>query len=516
MVRLTDAGVAAPAEGRPAASTDSSAQWLLAALLLTGLAGAAYAQGAFYARGQLWLAALLASAGCLALTGTPIRLDRRWSGSAGPALLIIAAAGWPILAGALHAQLVAGLRLGLLVFAVPATIGCARRLTGQPARLLLDGLFGLGGVLAIIGWYGALRHHAPLAIEGQGLYRAASTLSYPNAAGVLLALLAVLGIALAAGQPPDRRWQLRGALLTVLLVGLAATLSRGAVLALTAGLVVLATGLPGLTAGLGVRRVLAGLAWPLTGAAIGTLALLPSLPVTATGKPALATGGLLLGMAVGSISASAGRLERWAYGVLALAAVATGVLRPFPAVTRTRLSLDSPDRWAAWRASWHVFTAHPLSGAGPGLRSLSWRSPDGVRIFSYAHNEYLQLLATLGLLGLVLLLAGLAAIGVLLRRHRTAGAAAEDAAAEDAAAEGTAAGDAAAGDAAAEGTADGTAEGAAGNSNPVALLPTAAAAAVSVVLLVSMTTDFIGHFPSLVLTAAAVVGCAAPVRPARP
>jgi hypothetical protein len=502
MVRLTDAGVdadvAAPAEGRPSADTDTSAQWLLATLLLTGLAGAAYAQGAFYARGQLWLAVLLAIAGCLALTGTPMRFDRRLSSSAGPALLIIAAAGWPILAGALHAQLAAGLRLGLLVFAVPVTIGCARRLTGQPARLLLDGLFGLGGVLAVIGWYGVLRHHAPLAIEGQGLYRAASTLSYPNAAGVLLALLAVLGIAVAAGQPLDRPWQPRGALLTVVLVGLAATLSRGAVLALTAGLVVLATGLPGLTAGLGVRRVLAGLAWPLTGAAIGTLALLPSMPVTATGNPALATGGLLLGMAVGSSSAWAGRSGRWAYGAygaLAATAVAIGVLRPFPAVTRARLSLDSPDRWAAWRAAWRVFTAHPLTGAGPGLRSLTWRSPDGVRIFGYAHNEYLQLLATLGLLGLVLLLAGLAAIGVLLRQHRSAGAAAE----------GTA-----------EGTADGAADGAAGHSNPVALLPTTAAAAVSVVLLVSMTTDFIGHFPSLVLTAAAVVGCAAPVRPARP
>jgi hypothetical protein len=40
--------------------------------------------------------------------------------------------------------------------------------------------------------------------------------------------------------------------------------------------------------------------------------------------------------------------------------------------------------------------------------------------------------------------------------------------------------------------------------------------AISIALLVSMIVDFTGHFPALVLTAAAVAGCAAPVRPARP
>ncbi|HEU5270081.1 MAG TPA: O-antigen ligase family protein, partial [Jatrophihabitans sp.] len=357
---------------------------------------------------------------------------------------------------------------------------CARRLTGTSAGLLLDGLLALGALLAILGWYGVLRHHAPLAIPGQGLYRAASTLTYPNATGVLLAMLALIGIALPAGRQPGRR-----ALLTIVLIGLAATLSRGAVLAFAAGLLVLATGLPGLVAGLGPRRVLTTLAWPLTGAALGTVTLLPSMPVTASGNPALAVGGLLLGVAVGSMR----RPVRWAYGALAGGVLAVGVLRPFPAVTGTRLSVGSPDRWAAWRAAWRVFTSHPLTGAGPGLRSLSWRSPDGTRIFGYAHNEYLQLLATLGVFGPVLLLAGLVAVGVLLRSSRPPADAAELTSVPP----------------------DQDCLASSADSRP-----RIGAAAAAVALLVSMALDFTGHFPVLVLTAAAVAGCAVPVRPARP
>jgi hypothetical protein len=499
MVQLTDDAVTGPAEGwpddarpaerrpddagaRPANPAGSTRQRLLAALLISALAGAAFAQGAFYTRGQVWLGGLLALAGCLALTirtappnlaGAP---SRGWL-----AALVIATAGWPLVAGAWHGQLPGGLRLGLLALAVPITIGCARRLTGNPARLLLDGLLGLGAMLAVLGWYGVLRHHAPLAIAGQGLYRAASTLSYPNAAGVLLAMLALVGIAQLAGGRPGH-----ATLLTMLLIGLAATLSRGALLAFAAGLLVLATGLPGLAAGLGARKVLAGLAWPLIGAAIGTLALLPSMPVTAAGNPALAAGGLLLGLAIGSIQA--GRAVRWAYGLLVAGAVAVAVLRPFPAVTRARVNLDSPDRWAAWRAAWQVFLRHPLTGAGPGLRSLSWHSPEGVQVFGYAHNEYLQLLAILGLAGLALLLAGLAALGLLLHRNQ----ASRNQASRNQASRNqvTAAADGPAG--------------------------TALAASVSTALLVSMALDFTGHFPVLVLTAAAVAGCAGPARPARP
>jgi O-antigen ligase len=484
-------------------------QQLLAALLLVALAGSAFTQGGFYSRGQGFLIALLLAAGCLALTIRRAELG----GSSRTATLIVAVAGWPVLAGAQHSELASGLRLGLLALGVPVTIGCGRRLSDSAARLLLDGLVGLGAVLALIGWYGVLGHRAPLAIEGQGLYRAASTLSYPNAAGVLLALLALLGIALAVGQPSDRRWQSRGALLSVLLVGLAATLSRGALVTSVAGVLVL-------LAGLGARRVLTVLAWPLLGAVVGAVALLPAAPTTAHPNPLLAVAGLLLGSAIGSIAFPAGRATGWLalpYVVLVLAGSAIAVWRSFAGIGHARLNLDSPDRWAVWHAAWRVFATHPVVGVGPGLRSLSWHpSTGGTQIFSYAHNEYLQLLADLGVLGLALLVAGLVSIAALLRRNwPVAGTVDPPQPAEPNHPYGPA--------------------GPAGPADPnpcdpndladpmdmVGLVERAhsisvAAVAIGAALLVSMTVDFTGHFPALVLTAAAVVGCAVPDRPARP
>src|SRR5690348_9911978 len=78
-------------------SAQDGRQTLLAAALLTGLAGASYAQGAFYPRGQLFLAALLLVAGAAALAIRPIRRVRL-----SRTLPVAALAGWPALSGLLH------------------------------------------------------------------------------------------------------------------------------------------------------------------------------------------------------------------------------------------------------------------------------------------------------------------------------------------------------------------------------------------------------------------------------
>jgi O-antigen ligase len=54
---------------------------------------------------------------------------------------------------------------------------------------------------------------------------------------------------------------------------------------------------------------------------------------------------------------------------------------------------------------------HPLTGVGPGGIALVWTTSDGRTVISrYAHNEYLQVLVQLGVIGFLLLLALLAAI----------------------------------------------------------------------------------------------------------
>ncbi len=62
-----------------------------------------------------------------------------------------------------------------------------------------------------------------------------------------------------------------------------------------------------------------------------------------------------------------------------------------------------------------VIAAHPLTGAGPGHADLRWKEPHGgIQFFAYAHNEYAQIVAELGLVGLALLAVLLVAIARLL------------------------------------------------------------------------------------------------------
>jgi O-antigen ligase len=105
-----------------------------------------------------------------------------------------------------------------------------------------------------------------------------------------------------------------------------------------------------------------------------------------------------------------------------VAAVAGQVGDSARLVAETRITLASPDRSGAVGAALRVAAAHPLTGAGPGQADLRSRGADGgIRIFGYAHNEYAQVAAELGLVGLVLLAILLVALARLLWRACAAG-----------------------------------------------------------------------------------------------
>lgn len=60
-----------------------------------------------------------------------------------------------------------------------------------------------------------------------------------------------------------------------------------------------------------------------------------------------------------------------------------------------------------------------MTGAGPGQATLYWVGPDGRTLtVQYVHNEYLQVLAELGMVGLALLLALLAVVARMVWRGR--------------------------------------------------------------------------------------------------
>lgn len=238
-------------------------------------------------------------------------------------------------------------------------------------------------------------HHEPWGFESPGLWRASSTLTYPNATA---ALLAVAGLAVRT-RDPGARWF--GVAVTALVTGLAATLSRAGLLGFCVGVVLLAVLL-------GWRPVLRAALAPLAGAAVATAGLLPSVvgsdPTAST--VVLATVGAVAGLVVGGLRTTSGLLA-----LVPLAGAGTAVVVAATGALGSRFTVDSPDRWASIRAAWQVFTEHPLTGAGPGLdRLVLERAEGGTGTFRYAHNEYLQVLAELGLVGGVLLIAFLAAV----------------------------------------------------------------------------------------------------------
>jgi O-antigen ligase len=169
-----------------------------------------------------------------------------------------------------------------------------------------------------------------------------------------------------------------------------------------------------LVVGLGWRPVVRSALAPLVGSAVAMAGLLPSITAD---TPTVATAGLavaaaLAGFGIGSLAGTS-RLVVLApvagVGAVAIAAVAVG----------SRFSFDSPDRWDSIRAAWRLFTEDPLTGAGPGLTRLTIeRTQGGVGIYRYVHNEYVQVLTELGVIGGVLLVVFLFAIVLRLRRHR--------------------------------------------------------------------------------------------------
>lgn len=70
------------------------------------------------------------------------------------------------------------------------------------------------------------------------------------------------------------------------------------------------------------------------------------------------------------------------------------------------LQVSGEGRIEMWRGAWHEFTAHPLTGGGSGDFAAYWlqHRPTSIQV-TQAHSLYLQTVAELGAVGLLLLLA---------------------------------------------------------------------------------------------------------------
>jgi hypothetical protein len=387
-------------------------------VLLTALAAGLLQQGAYFAPDQWTVGLFVAAALLVALAARPLsRADLCLP----PVPFMFGLAGWALLVASALGSPTDGLGPALLVIGIVAVVIVCRRVTGANREILVIGIVTTALVVAAVGWLGVVFRISPWGWEAQGVWRASSTLTYPNAMAAVLVPVALLVV----GLLTERARSLSlGLAATGLLIGAGATLSRAGLFALAAGAVMLA-------ALLGVRTVLKVAVWPAVGAVVALGALVPSMPAASAASPELATIGLLVGLAIGAglpflaPRAAVGVVSGVGLsGALALIALGPGhFAEAADKVANVRLTLASADRLHGVRAALRTFADHPFTGAGPGRAELQWTGADGVRgTLRYAHNEYAQLAAELGLVGVVLLAAVLVGLaGLLWQAHRACG-----------------------------------------------------------------------------------------------
>ena len=376
-------------------------------VVLIALVFAAVSHGAFYGGELRMCLGLILVALAAALVGVP--LSRRDLNL--PIVAAATLAGWYVVAGVVSHDVGGATPAVELLVVLTSVIVIVRRADHAERAVLVDGLLAIGLIVAVTGWWGVVWHQAPHALVDGGLWRAASTVTYANATGGLLAALTIIALGLVLADESRRR--LYSLVAFIMLVGLFATLSRAALVAFAAGFVVIAV----LSAG----RVLRS-AWPIVvGATVATCGLLPSMPATHQPRPALAVAALLFGGLVASVPPRAVAIGAACFGIafVAIPGVRTPLAHAFQPLRENRVTLSSPDRAHETTAAIQLVRAHPLFGAGPGAVDLTWPGPWLTTMhIPYAHDEYLQVLDETGIVGGAIVLAGLGAVGLSLWRVR--------------------------------------------------------------------------------------------------
>lgn len=392
---MSPAGV--QADGGPALG-------LAPSLLVVTLVLGCFAQGGFRPAG----AALVVGASVLVLAavawGRPPATASLWrTGLVASGLLAGSAVGSAVAAGVPAG---AAPVLAVLVVAGAGLVG-AGATPPRAAVLLVDGLLAGGAVVAATAWLGAAARIEPWGAVAEDLWRGSSTLTYANATAALLVVLLVLGtvrLALAelgSGLSPTTVQ----VLLVVVCAGGVATLSRAAALA----------GLAALTAAValaGDRAAVVRTFLPLVPAVLLVGAgLLPGVLASGPARPAAA--------ALGLVAALGAALAAWrvrglrSVALLVVAGTVVGAMAVGAATTvgggaadhlaATRLRLGSEDRADQHRAALEEWASAPVLGVGPSQLELRWDHPYGTARTRFVHDEYLELAATQGALGVAAL-----------------------------------------------------------------------------------------------------------------
>ena len=367
-------------------------------LVLVPALGAA--QGGFMPDAWVWAAALAAWAAAVALVLDPgggrLRRDLWWPALATLLLAWTAASAlWSVdstqsLLEARRMLVYAAVALALVVLARRGS--AALLLAATHAAVVALVLYALARYL-----FGA-RVVRPF--EGHLL---AEPLGYANAVGILAAIGLVLTVAAASSSGTLRARCAWGATAPLLALALQLSDSNASWLALAAGL----TALAALEARRGpLLATGAALLLPVVAAvALGRLSGLAALGDARLGGGAVAVGAAVCAVVAALAVAVVGRRavtfapgRRFAAAALAVASLAG-------AAAVVRGAATEPRR-AYYSVAWHEFAQHPLLGSGAGSFGRFWLESGDLAASGGAldaHSLYLETLAELGPLGLVLL-----------------------------------------------------------------------------------------------------------------
>ncbi|WP_394613760.1 O-antigen ligase family protein [Lentzea sp. JNUCC 0626] len=355
-----------------------------ALLVVAGFAAAVVAQGGYYLPGRILSAVLVVAAVVVAR----------------PRLGALAALGgafavWALGRGVLAGDVLSGVPSAVAVAVFVGAAVVAAQGDREQRELLATVVVGVGALVGVTGWVAVVWRVPGWTTVAEGLARAASTLTYPNAAAAVMAAAAVLSLVLKTSL-------LMNVMRFLLCVGIGATMSRAGVIAVLVGLVVLAVLV-------GVKETVERAVPPLLGAAAAVAALLPTMRVDEEPQALLAFAGLVAGAVV---AVGLPRLKKLLLPVaVVVSAGVAAIAVAFADRLATRVSFSSPDRSQATEAAFELVGQQPLIGTGPGEAIFFFvRGDEGARVMRYVHNEYLQVLVELGVVGLALALAVIGAV----------------------------------------------------------------------------------------------------------
>lgn len=386
--------------------------------LLVALGVAVEGMGAFYRPVQLVAGGLLALAAGVAVVSS----HRRQLFSTGVARPVVAGSAallalgaWSVARGAMAGDATSG--LSVLALAAALTVGfvLGHLATAGQRRMLQHAVVVVGVVSALSGWVGYVWRLESLALPSGQVWRAAGTLTYENALACLVVATAMVVVA----GLVERETSAGAIALCLLLVGGAATQSRGGAIALIAGVAAL-------IANLGWRPLVRVALRPAIGATVAAATLVPSASIAASARPGLAIAGLAAGLGIAvwprrfvpvRVLAVAGALLL----IVGLGGAAFVTQQTDISVLSGRFSLSSTHRVSQHRAALELLAQQPLTGTGPGEAELRWRNQNGQTLVGrFIHNEYLQVTVELGLIGGGLLLVALVATARAVRLGRAA------------------------------------------------------------------------------------------------